>query len=55
MLIIIPADTPNKIIEVPPKLMNGKVIPVVGKSPITTIMLINALTTMLNASPKASN
>ena len=41
--------------EVPPKLIKGKVIPVVGISPVTTATFKNALKIILNDIAKANN
>jgi hypothetical protein len=55
MFISIPIDIEKIIIEVPPKLINGKVIPVVGNNPNPTATCINALVTIVNERPNASN
>ena len=55
MLTKIPIDAQNRIIDVPPKLMNGSVIPVVGRRPVTTAALINALIIILNEIANPNN
>ena len=55
MFIRIPIEIEKIIIEVPPKLINGRVIPVVGSKPKPTATWIKALLIIVNESPKASS
>ena len=55
IFIKIPIDALNNIIDVPPKLMKGSVIPVVGIRPVTTAEFIKALRIMLNEIPNPNN
>ena len=55
IFIKIPIDMQNTINDVPPKLMNGRVIPVVGISPVTTAALRKALKIILKDRAKATN